>query len=713
MDPTLLPFFRPRGVALVGASHDPGKLGHAVAANLVHCGYRGAVHLVNPRGGRLFDRPVYPHLAAVPDPVDLAVLIVPAAAVPDALRACASRGIRAAVVLSGGFREVGPEGQALEEECRRLAHELGIRLLGPNCVGLIDTHLPLDVTFLPPPGSLPGEVAFISHSGAICAAVTDWASGQGFGLSLLISLGNQADLTESDVLAPVAEDPYTRVLTLYLEGIGQGRRFVEEAAAVARRKPIVALKVGRSAGGRCAAASHTGALAGEEAAYDAAFRRAGVLRAQTSEELFDWSRALAWCPLPAGPAVAVLTNAGGPGVIAADAVERSGLHLAELQAETQAALRQFLPPLASLRNPVDILASASPEDYARSLRLLLADPGVHSALVILPPPPRDPAEAVVEAIVPVVRAAAKPVVVALMGEALVRVAGERLRAAHVPEYRSPERAAGALAALWRRAEVLARPPSVPVRFPDADRGEAGRLLAELSSATGEILLPQRAARVVAAYGIPHAPGEFAASAHEAVEVARRIGFPVALKVVSLQIVHKSEAGGVLLDLPDAAAVAAGFFRIMTDVRRFAPRAHALGVYVQPMLPPGQEVVVGAVRDPQFGPLVMFGSGGVEVEELRDVAFALAPLTEEDADYLLQTTWAGRRLRGYRHLPPADRSAVHQVLLRVAQLADEVPEIAEVEINPLRVFPAGQGAVAVDTRVRLQAADAAGLLRQAG
>jgi len=712
MDPTLLPFFRPRGIALVGASHDPVKLGHAVAANLVHCGYRGAVHFVNPRGGRLFDRPVYPHLEAVPDPVDLAVLIVPAAAVPDTLRACAARGVRAAVVLSGGFREVGSEGEALEEECRRLARALGIRLLGPNCVGLIDTHLPLDVTFLPPPGPLPGEVAFISHSGAICAAVIDWASGQGFGLSLLVSLGNQADLTESDVLAAVADDPHTRVLTLYLEGVRNGRRFVEEAAAVARRKPIVALKVGRSAGGRRAAVSHTGALAGEEAAYDAAFRRAGVIRAQTSEELFDWSRALAWCPPPAGPAVAVLTNAGGPGVIAADAVERSGLRLAELQEGTQAALRQLLPPLASVGNPVDILASASPEQYAGTLRLLLADPGVHSVLVILPPPPRDPAEAVVEAIVPVVRASAKPVVVALMGEALVRAAGERLRAAHVPDYRSPERAAGALAVLWQRAELLARPVSTPVRYPDVGRTEVGRLLAGLSSAAGEVLPPEHAARVLAAYGIPHAPGELATSPEEAVEAAQRVGFPVALKVASPQIVHKSEVGGVLLDLLDAAAVAAGFARIVACARLAAPRAHITGVYVQRMVPPGQEVVVGAVRDLQFGPLVMFGSGGVEVEELRDVAFALAPLTEHDVEDLLQQTWAGRRLRGYRHLPPADQAAVRDVLLRLGQLVDDVPDIAEVEINPLRVFPAGQGAVAVDMRVRLQAAGAA-LLRQAG
>src|SRR3990172_3647077 len=472
MDPSFIPFFRPRGVVLVGASHDPGKLGYGVAANLVQSGYQGAIHFVNPKGGRLFDRPVHADLSLVPDPVDLAVLIIPAPTVPDALRACGRRGVRAAIVLSGGFREVGPGGTALEAEGRRPAPQLPIA-----------PPRPLATPSLPPPSPAPGDVAFISHAGAICAAVTDWATGQGFGLSLLVSLGNQADLTETDMLAPVAEDAHTRVLTLYLEGIGDGRRFVEEAGAVARRKPIIALKVGRSAGGRRAAASHTGALAGQEVAYDAAFHRAGVIRAETSEEMFDWSRAQAWCPLPAGPDVAVLTNAGGPGVIAADAVDRCGLRLAELQEGTRTALREFLPPVASVRNPVDILASASPVQYARSLHLLLADPGLHSVLVILPPPPRDPAEVVAASLIPpippspppprdpaevvaaslipVIRGAAKPVVVALMGENLIRAAGERLRAARVPDYRCPERAASALAILLRRGGEVVPPPPPP------------------------------------------------------------------------------------------------------------------------------------------------------------------------------------------------------------------------------------------------------------
>lgn len=707
MDPQLLPFFHPRGVAVVGASHDPSKLGYGVAQNLAGCGFEGAVHFVNPRGGRLFDRPVYADLEVVPDPVDLAVLIIPAAAVPDALRACGRRGVRAAIVLSGGFRETGPEGAALEAECAAVARECGIRLLGPNCVGIIDTHLPLDATFLPPPGPTPGDVAFISHSGAICAAVTDWASGQGFGLSHLISLGNQADLTETDMLAPVAGDPHTRVLTLYLEGVEDGRRFVEEARRVSGRMPIVALKVGRSAGGQRAVASHTGALAGQEAAYDAAFRRAGVLRAETGEEMFDWARALAWCPLPAGREVAVLTNAGGPGVMAADAVEACGLRLAELSEVTRATLRALLPPVASVHNPVDILASASPELYARCLRVLLDDPGVCSVLLILPPPPRDPAEAVADAIIPVIEGAAKPVVVALMGENAVREAARRLRAARVPDYRFPERAAAALAALVRRAEALARPASQPVVFDDVQEDAVRHVLAGRAGASADSvhMADMDVAGILSAYGIPVPRLALARSAEEAAALASQIGFPVALKVASPDVVHKSDAGGVLLDVADAHGAAAGFAHIVRNVRA-AAGAEIVGVHVQRMVPPGQEVIVGAVQDPQFGPLVMFGSGGVEVEGLRDVAFSLAPMSREDADDLLERTWAGRRLRGYRGLPPADRDGVVEVILRVAQLAADVPEIAEIEINPLRVLPERAGVVAVDVRARIGPAPAA-------
>lgn len=700
-DATLAPFFTPRGVVVIGASQDPAKLGYGVAGNLAHSGYRGTIAFVNPKGGRLLDRPVYADVSAVPDSVDLAVLIVPAAAVPDALRACARRGVRAAAILSGGFREVGPAGEALEAECLHIAHASGMRLLGPNCVGLIDTHLPLNTTFLPAPAPIPGEVAFISHSGAICAAVADWATGLGFGLSRLVSLGNQADVTEADVLAPVAEDPHTRVLTLYLEGIGDGRRFVDQARHVARRTPIIALKVGRSAGGRRAAASHTGALAGTEAAYDAAFRRSGVMRAQTSEEMFDWARALAWCPLPGGRDIAVLTNAGGPGVIAADAIEAEGLRPAEFTDATSAALRRLLPPVVTVRNPLDLVASASGEQYASSLRLLLADAGVSGVVVILPPPPRESAEAVIEPLIPVIRGGGKPVTVALMGDQAVRRAAELLRAAHVPDYRCPERAVSAMAALVGRAEMLARPEVSPVTFADVQPEVVHELIARAAGGAGDDAGASPAERIASAYGIRVAPSGLARTAAEALTLASRMGGSVAMKIASPDISHKTDVGGVLLDVRGSAAVAEGFDRIYRNARRARPEARITGVRVQPMLASRQEVIVGAVQDRQFGPLVMFGSGGVEVEARGDVAFALAPLSREDAEDLLDRTWAGRRLAGVRGSPRADRAAVVDVILRVGQLAAECPQLTEIDINPLCVLPQGQGAIAADVRVSVQ------------
>lgn len=699
IEPTLLPFFKPRGVVIVGASHNPTKLGFGLARNLVQSGYSGAIHFVNPKGGVLLERPVYPTLAETPDPVDLAVLLAPAAIVPELVEACGRRGIHAAIIAAGGFRETGPDGAALEAECLRVAQSYGIRLLGPNCIGLLDTHLPLDTTFLPPPGPPPGDVAFISHSGAICAAVIDWARGQGFGLSRLVSMGNQVDVCETDVLASVAADPHTRVITLYLEGVRDGQRFVAAAGQVTREKPIVALKVGRYGGGQQAVASHTGALAGLEAAYDAAFRRSGVIRADTSEELFDWARALAWCPLPQGRRVAVLTNAGGPGVTAVDAIESHGLQMAALQPATQQALGQRLPPAASLRNPVDMLAAATPEDYAYCLRLLLDDPGVDSVVVILPPPPMHAAGGVARVLIPTIFAARKPVLMALMGERMIQEAVEYFRAARVVEYRFPERAAAALAVLAQRAEYLATDPTQPARLAGISRRRARQALADDAAANGAWLATETVTGLLTAYGIPTLPMRLARTPAEAVAHATALGYPTALKIASTSLPHKSDVGGVLLNLDDATAVADGMQTILRRVAQAAPAATVAGVYVQRMLPPGQDVIVGVTRDAQFGPLVMFGSGGVEVEGLKDVAFALAPLNRHEAQAMLADTWAGRKLAGFRHLPPADRETTLDVLLRLAQLAADFPDLQEIEINPLRVLTQGQGAYALDVRAR--------------
>ena len=697
-DQSLKPFFSPKGVVIIGASTEPAKLGYVMARNLVRSGYPGAMHYVNPRGGSLFAQPLHKTIKQVPNPVDLAVILVAAPLVPDILKQCASRGIKAAIIATGGFREAGPEGAALEEECLKIARKNGMRLIGPNCIGLLDTHVPLDTTFLPPPPPARGEVAFLSHSGAICAALNDWMRGQGMGLSRLVSLGNQLDVTETDLLTMTAADPYTRVITLYIESIRDGQRFMAEATKASLEKPIIALKVGRSAAGQKAAASHTGALAGAEAAYDAAFRKAGILRAEDTEEAFQWARALAWCPLPKGRRVAILTNAGGPGVTAADALEANGLELAVLSETTLEGMRAVLPPFASLHNPVDILASAPPDAYAVCLKLLLEDPGVDMAMVIVPPPPAFSAGAVAKAVIPVIQTSDKPVVMVPMGDKLIQECLEFLRANQVVDYRFSERAVNALGALWKRAETLEQLRAPAQKPPVIKTGRVGKQLAQLPA--GAFVSQDIAAELMKAAGIRTAESLLAMNTNQAVSIAEQLEYPVAMKIASADISHKSDVGGVALNLDSPAAVRVAYDNMLAKVKQAIPDAQVDGVTLQHMLPAGQEVIVGVVRDPQFGPLVMFGSGGVEVEGLKDVAFALAPLSRREAEELLDSTWAGRKLSGYRNIPAADREAVVDALLRLSRLAEELPRIQEIEINPLRVMPPGKGAWAVDVRVKM-------------
>jgi len=694
-------FFAPRGVVVIGASQTPTKLGYGAARNLVVSGYQGAIEFLNPHGGSLFGRPIRRRLADVPDPIDLAVILIPAQGVPDVLQSCGERGIPFAIIGSGGFREVGEEGQALERRCLEIAHRHGMRVLGPNCIGFLDTHLPIDTTFLPLPGPIPGDIAFLSHSGAICEAVIDWARGQGFGLSRLISLGNQIDLTEADVLPPTAADSQTRVIAMYLEGVSDGRAFIEQARRVSRDKPVLAIKVGRSESGRRAVASHTGALAGRDAAYDAAFRKAGVLRAPSSEEMFDWARALAWCPLPAGRRIAVLTNAGGPGAIGVDALEAAGLEMATLAETTRVALRAMLPPAASVNNPIDMLASAGPVEFGTGLALVLADEGVDGVMVVLPPPPMTTAAEVAGALIPIIRTSPKPVVIALMGEDLIAHAARLLRQSRIPDYRFPERAASALSVLVRRAEQLAQPQVESDGIAGVRPDLTEEALANARVGADGFVDSDTAAWVASAYGLNVPAESLVRSEEEAIAGAERLGYPVAVKVASPDIPHKSDVGGVLLQLNTAASVAEAFRKVVGAATAARPQAQILGALVQSMAAEGQDVIVGAVQDEQFGPLVMFGAGGVEVEELRDVAFGLAPLSRHEAEAMVDSTWAGRRLAGYRGQPPADREAAIEAVLRVGQMAVDLPRISEIEINPLRILGVGAGALALDVRLRVR------------
>lgn len=699
---TLEPFFAPEGVVVVGVSQDPSKLGYAIARNLACSGYNGAVHLVNPRGGEVLGKRLYQGIMDVPDPVDLAVLLIPAPSVPQALLECAQRGIGAVIIASGGFREIGAEGAKIEAHCLELAREHNIRLVGPNCVGLLDTHYPLNTTFLPPPGPDIGDVALISQSGAMCDVVIDWARGQGFGISRLLSLGNQVDVTETDMLSPLVDDPNTRVITLYLEGIVDGRRFVEEAIKASRVKPLVALKVGRFAAGRKAAVSHTGALAGEDRAYCAAFKKAGVIHANTTEEMFDWARCLAWSPLPKGRRTAVLTNAGGPGVTAADAIEACGLELASLSDSTIFKLRSILPVAASVYNPVDLLPTATPELYASVLKLLMDDPLVDNLLVILPPPPKSAAGEFGKALVSVIKTSEKPVLGVLMGDSLICDAVELFRKERIPDYRFPERATSALAVLCERAEYLRRAEEedAEVEEPEGICREAARAaFDDFSRRNKGGFIPQGIARrILESYGIPFLPEGTAQTPGEASALSPRIGFPAALKIISPNISHKSDVGGVRLDLKNEADVEYAAVRMIEDITRACPDAEVEGFLVQRMAPVGQEVIVGVVQDKQFGPLVMFGSGGAEVEGLKDIEFALAPVTFKEADQLMDSTWAGKKLYGYRNLPPTDRNSVLDSIRRISLLAADFPEIIEMEINPLRVLERGKGAFALDVRM---------------
>ena len=695
MTSSLLLFFSPRGVAIVGASADPMKLGYGVARNLIQSQYTGAVHLVNPKGGTIMGRAVSRSLAEVPDPVDLAVLIVPAAAMPSALADCAARGIRAAIIMAGGFREIGPEGAALEDEILRIARENQIRILGPNCIGLLDTHYPLDTTFLPPPLPAPGDIGFLSHSGAFCAAVIDWSRQQGFSFSRLVSLGNQTDITETDLLVLMAADEHTRVVAMYIESLPDGKRFIEEALKVTAQKPIVALKVGRSASGRRAAASHTGALAGTDAAYESAFEKAGVLRANSAEELFEWSRALAWLPLPTGRRMAVLTNAGGPGVMSADFIETHGMFLAELSEATREKLRALLPPAASLINPVDMLSSASPHHYATSLQILLDDPNVDGVLLVLPPPPMYSTESVADSLIPLIQDSEKPVTIALMGSNLVREAWRRFTAARIPTYDFPERAASALACLARRADFLRDRATASAPKSTLDHKLIHSLLDGKSASW---LDPEAADRLLTAARIPTAPVKLARTADEAASLAHELGFPLVLKIASPDILHKSDVNGIFLGLNSVEEVKKSFNLATRNAKQAKPSARIEGCHLQRMIGSGQEVILGSARDPQFGPLIMFGSGGIDVEGLKDVAFSLAPLTVREAETLVDRTWAGRKLAGWRSIPPADRTAVREALMNLSELVSHHPEIAEIEINPLRVLE--KGAAAVDVRIQV-------------
>lgn len=692
------PFFRPSSVAVIGASRDPEKLGYAVLANLKNGGFPGALYPVNPQAEEILGLRAYPTILDIPGPVELAVIVIPYPLVPAALQQCGEKGVPAAVVISAGFREAGREGLERELELIQIARRYHIRLIGPNCLGVIDTHTPLNATFAAgmPPG---GPIAFMSQSGALGTAVLDMAMAGRIGFSRFVSLGNKADVNEVDLLEAWEDDPDSRVILAYIEGLPDGQRFMQVARRVTRKKPVVAIKSGVTRSGARAVSSHTGSLAGSEAAYHAAFRQAGVIRSESMEHLFDLALAFAYQPLPQGDRIAIVTNAGGPGILATDALEHAGLQLARFRPETIAALMADLPGAASAANPVDVLGDALADRYEHALRLVLADPGVDGVLVIVTPQAMTQIEKTAHVVGRVARQMEKPVLGCFMGESRIAAGITILQHYGIPNYPFPERAAAALAAMVRYRQERERPSYPPAHF-KVDTAAVRKVLDE-TRAQGRVSIGDAEARaILQAYNFPIPPSRLAATPDEAIAAAEEMGYPVVLKIASPDILHKTDVGGVRLNLRSPGDVRDAFDLIVYRASRYVPGARIWGCLVQKMVPPGREVLIGISRDPQFGPLVAFGLGGIYVEALKDVVFRVAPFGPEEAAEMIREIRSYPLLEGVRGEPPADHTALVDALCRVSQLVTDFPEIAELDINPLIVYEEGRGAIALDMRLVL-------------
>jgi acetyltransferase len=693
--------FKPRNVVVIGASREPGKVGHAVLRNIIESGFKGEVYPVNPRADKVLGLNAYKSVLEVPGDIDLAVIVIPAQAVLDVMEECGRKGVKYAVVISAGFKEIGGEGIEREGKLIEIARKYGVRVVGPNCLGIIDLHTPLNASFASIPETK-GGIAFISQSGALLSAILDWAPKAGIGFSKIVSLGNKADLNEVDFLTYLGEDPETKVILLYLESIADGRRFIEVGSTVTRKKPVILLKGGITEAGAKAALSHTGSMAGGVTALKAALRKAGIIQVSSVSELFDMAIAFNSQPIPAGSRVGIVTNAGGAGVVISDLLVSRGLKLAEPSRYTVDYLRSVLPPVASVYNPVDVIGDAKADRYGVAIEALLRDPNIDSLLVILTPQvvtePEETAKVIVELSR---RYPSKPILAIFMGGGKVEKATRILIENNIPVYDMPERAVTAVLGLsnYRELRELLTKALEYVEVFDVDKEKALEIIEEVRRQGRRVLLEHEAKEIVRSYGIPVVPTKLAVSEDRAVEIARKLGYPVVVKISSPDIIHKSDIGGVITNLKSDDEVAEAFRTVISNARRYVPTASIYGATVQKMVPKGREVIIGATKDPVFGHLIMFGLGGIYIELFKDVSFRLAPLSIYEAKEMITETKAYTLLRGFRGEPPADINSIINILLRVSKLVTDIPQIVEIDINPLFVYEIG--AIAVDARIIIE------------
>jgi acetyl coenzyme A synthetase (ADP forming)-like protein len=695
--PPLDAIFRPRSVAVIGASRRPLSIGREIIHNLVESGFTGPVYPVNPKAQVVASMKAYRSVEEIPDPVDLAVIVVPRDLVVPVAESCARKGVKGLVVITAGFREVGGPGAELEERLLGIVREAGMRMVGPNCMGVVNTEpeFSLNASFSAS-SPLEGNIGFISQSGALGEAILSSARALGLGLAMFVSMGNKADVSGNDLLGYWEKDDRVKVVLLYLESVGSPRKFNTLARRISHHKPIIMVKAGRTAAGARAASSHTGSIVGREMATAALMEQCGVLRVGTIEEMFTLASAFARQPLPAGPRTAVVTNAGGPGILATDALVQQGMTLATLGEETRRRLGETLPPEASLSNPVDMIASASPENYEACVRAVLDDPDVDGLLTIFVSPVMIDSLEIARAIVRGAEGTEKPVLVCFMGRQHLGEAIELLRGRGFPVYSFPEEAARALASMNRYRLIRERPMG-DIPELDVDRSAVSRILETAAREGREWLDAGEVERVLEAYGLPMAESATVQTAAEAIDTANRLGFPVVLKAVSRRFTHKSDVGGVILDLRSGDEVWAAFREIEGRLRDRDPE---MAFQVQKMVRGGRETILGMVRDETFGPLLMFGLGGIYVEVLRDVAVRVHPVTDADAREMIRSLRGFPLLTGTRGEEAVDLAALEEALLRLDRLAGHHPSLIEVDMNPFRAGPDRESCLALDARMRI-------------
>jgi acetyltransferase len=693
-------FFRPESVAVIGATETPGSVGRTLLWNLMTSPFGGTVYPVNPRRASVLGIKAYPNIKAVPEQVDLAVVVTPAPTIPGIIRECGEAGVRAAIVISAGFKEIGPEGAELERRVVEEARKARMRIIGPNCLGVMSPLTGLNATFARSM-ALQGNVGFISQSGALCTAVLDWSLREQVGFSAFISIGSMADVGWGDLIDYLGNDPRTHSILLYMETIGDARSFISAAREVALSKPIIVIKPGRTEAAARAAASHTGSLAGSDEVLEAAFRRSGVLRVGSISDLFYMAEVLAKQPRPAGPRLTIVANAGGPAVLATDALVLNGAEVAQLAPATIEALNKVLPPTWSRNNPIDIIGDADPERYAKALEIVAKDPNSDGLLVILTPQAMTDPTRTAELVRTYARVDNKPILASWMGGVEVAAGEEILNRAGIPTFPYPDTAARAFVYMWRLSYNLRGLYETPAAVEDpkseADRAQAEALIQQVRRQGRTILTEYESKRLLSLYGIPTVETRIATSEDEAVQHAEQIGYPVVVKLHSETITHKTDVGGVALNLDNAEAVRAAWRRIQASVTQRAGAQHFLGVTVQPMVKlEGYELIIGSSIDPQFGPVVLFGTGGQLVEVFRDRALGLPPLSTTLARRLMEQTAIYTALKGVRGRKPVDLAALEELLVHFSQLVVEQRWIKEIDINPLLASP--ERIIALDARV---------------